>query len=80
MYRYQWQSLLKIDQGIDKGPKEMETEEFDKNCLRCGRTLNTPGRVISICSTHKLLDTFETPVLISRPTAHVEVDWVQHGP
>lgn len=44
VYRNQWQTLLKIDQGMDKGPQEIDGIDFDKNCLRCGRTLTTGGQ------------------------------------
>ncbi len=44
VYRQQWQTMLKVDQGIDKGPKTMSEEEFNENCMRCGRTLNSPGK------------------------------------
>ena len=43
VYQMQWQSLLRMDQGIDKGPQAMTEDEFNEVCLRCGRTLNTAG-------------------------------------
>ena len=44
VYRHQWQLLLRADQGVDRGPQTMNEEEFEKFCLRCGRTLNTGGQ------------------------------------
>ena len=44
VYQNQWQMLLKTDQGIDKGPLSLSSSEFDKVCLRCGRTLNVQGQ------------------------------------
>ena len=43
VYQRQWQLLLRTDQGIDRGPQNFTNEEFDKVCLRCGRTLNMSG-------------------------------------
>ena len=43
VYQRQWQLLLRTDQGIDRGPQNFTSEEFDKVCLRCGRTLNMSG-------------------------------------
>ena len=43
VYQRQWQLLLRTDQGIDRGPQNFTSEEFDKVCLRCGRTLNVSG-------------------------------------
>lgn len=43
VYRNQWQTLLRVDQGIDQGPQSISEEAFEKNCLRCGRTLNPSG-------------------------------------
>ena len=40
----QWQLLLRSDQGIDKGPQSMSDEDFNRLCLRCGRTLNVEGQ------------------------------------
>ena len=44
VYQNQWQLLLRTDQGIDRGPQNFAIEEFDKVCLRCGRTLNNSGQ------------------------------------
>lgn len=44
VYRHQWQLLLRADQGVDRGPQSMTSAEFDKLCLRCGRTLNSGGQ------------------------------------
>lgn len=44
VYQSQWQVLLRIDQGVDRGPSDLSPEEFDHLCLRCGRTLNVPGQ------------------------------------
>ncbi|XP_075551314.1 germ cell-less isoform X4 [Dermacentor variabilis] len=41
VFRNQWYQMLRIDQGLDKGPKNIAEEEFDKCCLRCGRILMT---------------------------------------
>ena len=43
VYQRQWQLLLRTDQGIDRGPQNFTSEEFNKVCLRCGRTLNMSG-------------------------------------
>ena len=45
VYRHQWQLLLRADQGVDRGPQSMTDSEFEKLCLRCGRTLNSGGQV-----------------------------------
>ena len=44
VYQRQWQLLLRTDQGIDRGPQNFTAEEFNKLCLRCGRTLNVSGQ------------------------------------
>merc|ERR1719266_1483964 len=44
VYRHQWQLLLRADQGVDRGPQSMTDSEFEKLCLRCGRTLNSGGQ------------------------------------
>jgi len=44
VYQGQWRLLLRTDQGIDKGPQDLSNEQFDKSCLRCGRTLNVEGQ------------------------------------
>ena len=33
-------------EGIDKGPQDLDEEAFNRECLRCGRTLNTDGDII----------------------------------
>ncbi|XP_058463252.1 protein germ cell-less [Malaya genurostris] len=35
----QWNSMLLIDQSLDKGPKEVDDKVFLETCIRCGRTL-----------------------------------------
>ncbi|XP_058832194.1 protein germ cell-less-like [Topomyia yanbarensis] len=35
----QWNSMLLIDQSLDKGPKEVDDKLFLDTCIRCGRTL-----------------------------------------
>jgi hypothetical protein len=50
VYQMQWQSLLRMDQGIDKGPQTMTEDEFNEVCLRCGRTLNTAGLLLKAFS------------------------------
>lgn len=45
-YYARWMTLLRLDCGIDKGPQDMDEETFDRECLRCGRTLNTDGQHI----------------------------------
>jgi len=44
VYQNQWRLLLRTDQGIDKGPQHLNPGEFDRACLRCGRTLNVEGQ------------------------------------
>lgn len=39
----QWNSMLQIDQSIDKGPTECDNEVFYSTCLRCGRLLQAKG-------------------------------------
>ncbi|XP_077505568.1 germ cell-less isoform X3 [Amblyomma americanum] len=46
VFRNQWFSMLRIDQGLDKGPKNLAEEEFNKRCLRCGRVLATDAQHI----------------------------------
>lgn len=38
-YRQQWISMLRIEQNIETGPKDFVIEDFENNCLRCGRLL-----------------------------------------
>lgn len=35
----QWNSMLLVDQSLDKGPKEVDDKVFLDSCIRCGRTL-----------------------------------------
>lgn len=39
----QWNSMLLIDQSLDKGPKDMDDKVFLQSCVRCGITLPTNG-------------------------------------
>ncbi|XP_071440025.1 protein germ cell-less [Hetaerina americana] len=39
----QWYKMLRIDQGVDKGPKEVSSAEFLEESLRCGRTILSEG-------------------------------------
>ncbi|PNF30590.1 hypothetical protein B7P43_G06130 [Cryptotermes secundus] len=63
----QWYRMLRLDQGLDRGPKSMGNEEFCRDCVRCGRTLVNAGEhvwrwtgfnmgldLIWSCSTHTL--------------------------
>jgi len=43
-YYTRWMTLLRLDSGIDKGPQDLDEETFNRECLRCGRTLNTDGQ------------------------------------
>lgn len=45
VFRNQWYQMLRIDQGLDKGPQNIAEEEFNKCCLRCGRILTTDVQV-----------------------------------
>jgi len=45
-YYTRWMTLLRLDCGIDKGPQDLDEETFNRECLRCGRTLNTDGQHI----------------------------------
>lgn len=38
-----WGAMLRVDESIDKGPKDCDEITFYKNCLRCGRTLHEEG-------------------------------------
>ncbi|XP_055594442.1 protein germ cell-less [Uranotaenia lowii] len=35
----QWNSMLLIDQSLDKGPKDVDDKVFLETCVRCGRSL-----------------------------------------
>lgn len=35
----QWNSMLLVDQSLDKGPMEIDEKLFFETCIRCGRTL-----------------------------------------
>lgn len=35
----QWNSMLLVDQTLDKGPKDVDEKLFLESCIRCGRTL-----------------------------------------
>lgn len=39
-YYTRWMTLLRLDSGIDRGPQDLSQDTFDRECLRCGRTLN----------------------------------------
>jgi len=39
VFRDQWFKMLRTDQGIDKGPKQLSEQEFNLKSLRCGRIL-----------------------------------------
>lgn len=41
IFKSQWYRMMRVDQGVDKGPKQIEKEEFDRTSLRCGRILLT---------------------------------------
>uniref|UniRef100_T1IXQ7 BTB domain-containing protein n=1 Tax=Strigamia maritima TaxID=126957 RepID=T1IXQ7_STRMM len=43
IYRHQWFQMLRIDQGIDKGPTELPEDLFRKSCFRCGRVVLHDG-------------------------------------
>ena len=59
-YYARWMVLLRLDSGMDKsvaqggtawpegvvcrGPQDLDEETFNRECLRCGRTLNTDGQ------------------------------------
>lgn len=38
-YRQEWISMLRIEQNIEIGPRQFVIEDFENNCLRCGRLL-----------------------------------------
>ena len=40
IYQRQWLMLLRVDQGLDRGPQTLTDEQFNNSCLRCGRSLN----------------------------------------
>lgn len=44
IFRVQWYRMLRADQGIDKGPKQLSEQEFNRYSLRCGRVLSTEGQ------------------------------------
>ncbi|PSN37223.1 Protein germ cell-less [Blattella germanica] len=39
----QWYHMLRVDQGLDRGPNGVGNDEFCNDCVRCGRTLQTAG-------------------------------------
>ena len=39
-YYARWMTLLRLDCGIDRGPQDLDEESFNRECLRCGRTLS----------------------------------------
>ncbi|KFM74516.1 Germ cell-less protein-like 1, partial [Stegodyphus mimosarum] len=41
IFKIQWYQMLRVEQGADKGPNQVSDEEFMKDCVRCGRVLNT---------------------------------------
>lgn len=41
IFKVQWYQMLRVDQGVDRGPKMLTEEEFEKQCVRCGRVLTT---------------------------------------
>ncbi|KAK2709599.1 germ cell-less protein-like 1 [Artemia franciscana] len=43
-FQNQWFRMLRVEQGIDSGPTELDEEDFFKNCLRCGRLLQTDSQ------------------------------------
>ncbi|XP_049807336.1 protein germ cell-less [Schistocerca nitens] len=42
-YRIQWSNVLRINQGLDKGPEEMNNQEFWGSCMRLGRVVPEPN-------------------------------------
>ena len=76
VYQHQWQLLLRADQGVDRGPQTMTEEEFEKHCLRCGRTLNRYLHHHSPLWKH-FFPTF--CFLQWKPTSHVALDRLQYG-
>lgn len=43
MFLYGWRHVLHIEQGLDKGPTEIEESVFNEACSRCGRILSKQG-------------------------------------
>lgn len=43
-FSYQWNKMLAVDQGLDKGPDDLSEEEFNKSAIRCGRILQKNGK------------------------------------
>jgi len=43
-YRSLWLHLLRLDNGQDIGPKDIDVEIFDKKSMRCGRKLDMEGQ------------------------------------
>ncbi|GBM72142.1 Protein germ cell-less [Araneus ventricosus] len=41
IFKIQWYHMLRVDQGVDKGPKQVSEEDFNRDCVRCGRVLQT---------------------------------------
>ncbi|XP_023229079.1 germ cell-less protein-like 1 [Centruroides sculpturatus] len=46
VFKTQWYTMLRVDQGVDRGPKQIAQEEFDSQCLRCARKLISDGQHI----------------------------------
>ena len=38
LYRQRWLTMLRVEQGVDRGPRE--SSSIDPDSLRCGRVLN----------------------------------------
>lgn len=73
-YRSQWLHLLKVDNGNDIGPKDLDVETFETKSMRCGRRLDTEGQycwrwtgfnygidILVTCSDHRILLKRNTP-------------------
>ncbi|KAG8189166.1 hypothetical protein JTE90_018458 [Oedothorax gibbosus] len=41
IFKVQWYQMLRVDQGVDKGPSHVSEEDFKRDCVRCGRILHT---------------------------------------
>lgn len=44
IFRDHWFRMLRVNQGVDKGPKQVSESDFETQCVRCGRALIADGQ------------------------------------
>ena len=45
LYEQQWRTMLSVYSGADRGPAEVDEDDFHKYSFRCGRMLESDSRV-----------------------------------